>query len=68
MAGRAEQNGIPGCFACGGVRRCVALAEIRFGFDDSPGNDAARRLPHQQLPQQRPRYLPRIAIEELGFE
>ena len=68
VTGRAEENGIPCRPARRGVGRRIALAEISFGFDDSAGENSARRFPEQQFPEQRPRYLPRVAIEELGFE
>jgi hypothetical protein len=50
VAGRTEQHRIPrrpsGC----GVRGRVAFAEIRFGFDNSSGENSARRFADEQFP------------------
>jgi hypothetical protein len=45
----------------------VALAEIRFGFDDAAGENSWGVLRIEQFAQQRPRHAPRIAIEEGGL-
>ena len=68
VTGRTEQNGIPRRLARRRVRRRIAFAEIRLGFDNSPRQNSARRFPDQQFPQQRPRHPPRIAIEEVRIE
>jgi hypothetical protein len=66
--GRTEENGISRRPARRRVRRCVALAEIGFGFDDSSGENSARRFSDEQFPQQGARHAARIAIEEVRLE
>src|ERR1700686_622783 len=68
MAGRTEENGIPCGLARCYMRRCIILAEVRLGLNNSSRQNSARRFPDQQFPQQRPRDTTRIAIEELGFQ
>ncbi len=46
----------------------IVGAEVGFYFHDSPGEKFPHLFAHDQLPQEIPRDLPRITIEELARE
>ncbi len=68
VTGRTEENEIPRRLAGGGVSGGIALAEIRFGFDDAASENSARRFADEQFSKQGSRDLARIAVEEVRFQ